>query len=90
MVELKDYLGAHGFRTFIVSGGSADFMRTWSEDAYGIPPCQVIGSYGKLKYDVVNGNHEKKTLVFFLLIIKKVIQYYLSFYWQCAGFLCGQ
>jgi phosphoglycolate phosphatase-like HAD superfamily hydrolase len=55
MVQLLDYLRQHGFKTFIVSGGGADFMRVWSEEAYGIPPYQVIGSYGALKYEVANG-----------------------------------
>jgi phosphoserine phosphatase len=44
MVELLDYLRANGFKTFIVSGGGIEFMRQWAEDAYGIPPEQVIGS----------------------------------------------
>lgn len=55
MVQLLDYLRAYGFKTFIVSGGGADFMRVWTEEAYGIPSYQVIGSYGALKYDVVDG-----------------------------------
>ncbi len=55
MVELLVYLRAHDFKTFIVSGGGADFMRVWSDDAYGIPPYQVIGSYGDLKYEVKDG-----------------------------------
>ncbi len=55
MVELLNYLRAHDFKTFIVSGGGADFMRPWCEEAYGIPPYQVIGSYGELRYDVVDG-----------------------------------
>jgi hypothetical protein len=55
MVELLPYLRAHDFNTFIVSGGGADFMRVWSEEAYGIPPYQVIGSYGDARYDLVNG-----------------------------------
>lgn len=55
MVELLQYLRANGFKTFIVSGGGADFMRVWSEEAYGIPPYQVIGSYGQLKYEEVEG-----------------------------------
>ena len=45
MVELLEYLRANGFKTFIVSGGGADFMRVWTEEAYGIPPYQVVGSY---------------------------------------------
>jgi len=55
MVELLDFLRANDFKTFIVSGGGADFMRVWSEEVYGIPPYQVIGSYGELKYEVVDG-----------------------------------
>jgi hypothetical protein len=55
MVQLLEYLRDHGFKTFIVSGGGADFMRVWSDEAYGIPSYQVIGSYGALKYEVVNG-----------------------------------
>jgi hypothetical protein len=55
MVELLDYLRDNNFKTFIVSGGGADFMRPWTEETYGIPPYQVIGSYGEVKYEVVDG-----------------------------------
>jgi phosphoglycolate phosphatase-like HAD superfamily hydrolase len=55
MVELLAYLRANEFKTFIVSGGGADFMRVWSNEVYGIPPYQVIGSYGDLKYEVKEG-----------------------------------
>jgi phosphoglycolate phosphatase-like HAD superfamily hydrolase len=55
MVELLAYLRANGFKTFIVSGGGADFMRVWTEEAYGIAPYEVIGSYGQAKYEVVEG-----------------------------------
>jgi phosphoglycolate phosphatase-like HAD superfamily hydrolase len=51
MVQLLDYLRANDFKTFIVSGGGADFMRVWSEEVYKIPPYQVIGSYGDLSFD---------------------------------------
>jgi phosphoglycolate phosphatase-like HAD superfamily hydrolase len=51
MLELLDYLRANGYKTFIVSGGGVDFMRVWVEQAYGIPPYQVVGSSGKTKYD---------------------------------------
>ncbi|HEY5368329.1 MAG TPA: hypothetical protein VIJ75_04990 [Hanamia sp.] len=30
-------------------------MRVWSEEAYGIPPCQVIGSYSDLSFDTAGG-----------------------------------
>ena len=55
MIELLAYLRANGFRTFIVSGGGIDFMRAFAENVYGIPPEQVIGSTGKLKYEVRDG-----------------------------------
>ncbi len=38
------YLRDKGFKTFIVSGGTTDFMRPWAEKAYGIPPERVAGS----------------------------------------------
>lgn len=54
MVELLRYLRANGYKTFIVSGGGVDFMRPWTEETYGIPPYQVVGSSGKVAYDTVN------------------------------------
>ena len=55
MVELLTYLRANGFKTFIVSGGGVEFMRTFTEEAYGIPPEQVIGSQGKMKFEMRDG-----------------------------------
>ena len=55
MVELLDYLRANGFKTFIVSGGGIEFMRPWVEQAYGIPPEQVVGSSGVVTFDL-NGD----------------------------------
>ena len=55
MLELLAYLRANGFKTFIVSGGGIEFMRPWSERVYGIPPEQVVGSSGGLKYEVRDG-----------------------------------
>jgi phosphoglycolate phosphatase-like HAD superfamily hydrolase len=52
MLEVLDLLRDHGFTPFIVSGGGADFMRVWAEEVYGIPPSQVIGSYGKVRYEL--------------------------------------
>jgi phosphoglycolate phosphatase-like HAD superfamily hydrolase len=52
MVELLAFLRANGFKTFIVSGGGIEFMRPWTEKVYGIPPEQVVGSSGKLKYEL--------------------------------------
>lgn len=55
MVELLAYLREHHFKTYIVSGGGIEFMRPWTEKVYGIPPEQVIGSYGKLKFEIKDG-----------------------------------
>jgi hypothetical protein len=55
MLELLAYLRTNGFKTFIVSGGGVEFMRPWAEAAYGIPPEQVVGSRGKLEYQVRDG-----------------------------------
>ncbi len=52
MLELLSYLRANGFKTFIVSGGGVEFMRTFAEKVYGIPPEQVIGSSGVVKFDM--------------------------------------
>jgi haloacid dehalogenase-like hydrolase len=49
MVELLRYLRAHGFQTWICSGGFMDLMRPFTQEAYGIPPSQVIGSSMKKK-----------------------------------------
>ena len=50
MIELLAYLRGHGYKTFIVSGGGIEFMRPWTEKVYGIPPEQVVGSSGVVKY----------------------------------------
>src|SRR6185312_14670170 len=55
MLELLAYLRANGFKTFIVSGGGIDFMRPWTQRIYGIPPEQVVGSSGKLKFEMRDG-----------------------------------
>ncbi len=52
MQELLAHLRAHGFKTWIVSGGGADFMRVWSERVYGIPPEQVIGTTGRTRFEL--------------------------------------
>ncbi len=56
MLELLAYLRANGFKTFIVSGGGIEFMRPWTERVYGIPPQEVIGSSGGLKYELRDAN----------------------------------
>jgi len=55
MLELLAYLRANGFKTFIVSGGGVEFMRAFADKVYGIPPEQVVGSTGKLKFELGDG-----------------------------------
>jgi phosphoglycolate phosphatase-like HAD superfamily hydrolase len=55
MLELLAYLRANAFKTYIVSGGGIEFMRVFAEKVYGVPPEQVVGSSGKLKYEARDG-----------------------------------
>ena len=55
MLEVLDFLRVNGFKTFIVSGGGVEFMRTFSETIYGIPPDQVVGSSIVTKYEIRDG-----------------------------------
>ncbi|MBC8731722.1 HAD family hydrolase [Paraburkholderia sp. UCT2] len=54
-LELLDLLRTNGFKIWIVSGGTAEFMRAWVTEAYGVPPEQVVGTEEKLKYEVHDG-----------------------------------
>jgi phosphoglycolate phosphatase-like HAD superfamily hydrolase len=44
MQEVLRYLRANGYKTYIVTGGGQDFVRVYSEQTYGIPPEQVVGT----------------------------------------------
>jgi phosphoglycolate phosphatase-like HAD superfamily hydrolase len=55
MLEVLQYLRDNGFKTFIVSGGGVEFMRVFAERVYGIPPEQVIGSSGVVKFEMKDG-----------------------------------
>jgi phosphoglycolate phosphatase-like HAD superfamily hydrolase len=50
MLEALRYLRANGYKTYIVTGGGQDFVRQYSEQVYGIPPEQVVGTAGGTKY----------------------------------------
>src|SRR5271156_3357864 len=50
MIEVLKYLRANGYRTYIVTGGGQDFVRVYSEELYGIPPEQVVGTAGGTSY----------------------------------------
>ena len=55
MIELLEYLRANGFKTFIVTGGGIEFVRTFAARSYGIQPWQVVGSSIKSKFELVDG-----------------------------------
>jgi phosphoserine phosphatase len=50
MQEVMRYLRANGYKTYIVTGGGQDFVRTYAEQTYGVPPEQVVGSALETKY----------------------------------------
>jgi phosphoglycolate phosphatase-like HAD superfamily hydrolase len=52
MLELLAYLRGKGFKTYIVTGGGIEFVRAFCEKSYGVPPEQVVGSYGELKLEM--------------------------------------
>jgi len=58
MREVMDYLRVNGFKTYIVTGGGQDFVRTYAQEVYGVPPEQVIGSSIATKYEIRNGKPE--------------------------------
>lgn len=61
MLELLAWLRANGFKTYIVSGGTVEFMRVFAERVYGIPPEQVVGTTFVTQYQMDKGG--KATLV---------------------------
>lgn len=67
MLELLSYLRDEGFATYIVSGGGIDFIRVLSQDSYGIPTTQVVGSSLVSEYVVAEGTPMlmKKPALFF-------------------------
>jgi len=52
MLELLDYLRSHGFKTYIVSGGSIAFMQPFTRMLYDIPTEQVLGTRFGMEYEM--------------------------------------
>jgi hypothetical protein len=50
MLEVMKLFRANGYKTYFVTGGGQDFVRVYSEQVYGVPPEQVVGSMGGTKY----------------------------------------
>jgi hypothetical protein len=49
-IELLNYLRSNGFKTFICTGGTVEFVRGISQQLYGVPKYQVIGTTFKYKF----------------------------------------
>ena len=50
MQEVMKLFRANGYKTYFVTGGGQDFVRVYSEQVYGIPPEQVVGSAGATQF----------------------------------------
>lgn len=50
MLEVMKYLRDNGYKTYIVTGGGQDFVRVYSNQTYGVPPEQIVGSVGETEY----------------------------------------
>jgi phosphoglycolate phosphatase-like HAD superfamily hydrolase len=50
MLEVLQYMRANGYRTYIVTGGGQDFVRLYSQQVYGIPPEQIVGTATGTEY----------------------------------------
>jgi phosphoserine phosphatase len=55
MLELIRYLNANEFKVYIVTATHCEFIRLWSEKAFGIPPGQVVCSTLKTSFEFNNG-----------------------------------
>jgi hypothetical protein len=50
MLEVMALFRASGYKTYLVTGGGQDFVREYSEQVYGVPPEQVVGTAGGTKF----------------------------------------
>jgi hypothetical protein len=57
MQEVLRYLRTSGYKTYIVTGGGQDFVRTYAEATYGVPPEQVVGTAGGTSYGYDKDGH---------------------------------
>jgi phosphoserine phosphatase len=55
MIEVLAYFEAHGFKNYIVSGSSANFIRPWSQRVYRVSANRVIGSSLRTRLGKRNG-----------------------------------
>lgn len=62
-LELLDFLRVNGFKTYIVTGGTIEVVRGISQDFYGIPKNQVIGTSFKYKYDAAKNAVQREPVL---------------------------
>jgi phosphoserine phosphatase len=55
MLELLELLRGRGYKTFIVTGGTIDFVRAFARETYGIPSEQVVGTRLEIEYERRDG-----------------------------------
>lgn len=55
MLEVIELFKKNHFQVYIVSGGGQEFIRTYSERIYGIPPQNVVGTANKVHYTYQEG-----------------------------------
>lgn len=58
MLEVLALFRSHDYRTCIVTGGTTEFLRSWAQNVYGVPPEQVIGTTVKSNYLLQGGRAE--------------------------------
>lgn len=56
MLEVIEYLHAHQFKTYIVTGSGQDFVRAFSKETFDINEECVIGTSAKVEYDYEDGS----------------------------------
>jgi hypothetical protein len=59
MLELVDYLHAHGFKVYIVSGLNSGFIRSFAEKYLHIDKDKIIGTSIKLSFELDNNGNVK-------------------------------
>lgn len=60
MREVLEYFSQNGFSNYIVSGGTANFIRPWSEDVYKISADRIIGSSTRTRLKIKDGTFSIK------------------------------
>jgi haloacid dehalogenase-like hydrolase len=50
MLEVMRLFRDNGYKTYFVTGGGQDFVRVYSQQVYGVPPEEVVGSAGEVHF----------------------------------------